>query len=75
MDMLQKEIQVQYKGIEKLAFAKTFETDFKKKSTIPTIMVSWSSSTKSSEKKEQEKTLQNWLKVRLDLDTVRVIEY
>ncbi len=74
---LQKEIKVQYPKIEKFAYAKSIEihSDSTPYDTIPTFLVKWNGYAWKQQRDDQKMILENWLKVRLNLDTVRVIEY
>lgn len=73
---LQKEIVIQYPKINKLSYARAVETGQKGNlDTIPTFLINWDNSLRQSEKLKQSDILSKWLKVRLELDTVRVIQY
>jgi hypothetical protein len=70
---LAQEIQVQYPKVEKVGFSRLAETDMgsMQTDTIPTILVRW----REYPGKAREQQLANWLQLRLDLDTVRVLSY
>ncbi len=73
---LKKELAVQYPRIEKFAFAKSIElNDSGKYDTIPTILVKWKKGTYNSYIRKQSKTLRDWLKIRLNKDTLRVVRF
>ncbi|NPA67290.1 MAG: DUF389 domain-containing protein [Chlorobi bacterium] len=73
---LKKELAVQYPRIEKFAFAKSIElNDSLKYDTIPTLLVKWKKGTYNSYIRKKNKTLKNWLKIRLNLDTLKIVKY
>lgn len=73
MTDLSKEIKIQYPEVERSSYAVTYEvSDSMKIDTIPTLLVRWKGKTAPPKKAEQ---LQNWLKVRTKVDTIRVIQY
>lgn len=73
---LKKELAIQYPKIEKFAFAKSIElNDPAKYDTVPVILVKWEKGTYSSFIRKKSKTLEEWLKIRLNLDTLRVVKY
>ncbi len=73
---LKKELAVQYPEIEKFAFAKSIElNDSAKYDTFPVIMVKWKQGYYNSHIRKKTKTLQDWLKIRLNLDTLRIVKY
>lgn len=71
-----KEVMIHFPKITKLAYGKTIganennETD-----TMFSFIVKWNKKAWRSERRKQKKILEKWLKVRLNLDTLRVIEY
>lgn len=42
--------------------------------TIPTALVEWSSGSSAAQRRDEGARLAEWLKVRLDLDTIRVVQ-
>ncbi len=73
---LKKEFAVQYPKIEKFAFAKSIELNNSEKyDTIPTILIKWKKGTYNSYIRKKSETLEKWLKIRLNLDTLRVVRY
>ncbi len=73
---LKSEMQIQYPKIQKFSYAKTLElNDSGYFDTIPTFLVQWKKYTYRSIIRKQSTILEKWLKVRLNLDTVRVIKY
>jgi len=72
---LSKEFNVQYDKIENFAYAKSFKINQNGGvDTIPTFIISWKKGITNYNKKQQKKQLVEWLKIRLDLDTVLVID-
>lgn len=68
-----REINVQYPRIERIGFSRLAETRVSEMQTdtIPTILVRW----KESPGKIQEQQLADWLKLRLELDTLQLVPY
>ena len=73
---LRKEIQIQYPKIEKFAYSETIEiSENEKLDTIPTFLIKWNGYAWKKLKATQKENIKKWLKIRLNLDTVRVVEY
>lgn len=73
---LSKELKIQFEDLEKVSFAQMVEAgDAGLEDTIPTFMVRWSSKASRKEIDKNEDVLANLMKLRLDLDTVRVVRY
>lgn len=77
---IDKELKVQYEHLEKFAYAPSIE--FSKNNeldTIPTFIIQWDNYLLNKyhvkEKTQTEEKLRHWLKIRLELDTVRVLHY
>lgn len=68
-----KEISVQYPKIDRIGFSRLAETKVSQMQTdtIPTILVRW----KEKPSKAREQQLGEWLKLRLQLDTLQVVNY
>ncbi len=76
MQSLKKELAVQYPRIKKFAFAESIElNDSLKYDTVPTVLIQWKHGTYNSYIKKKTKTLEEWLKIRLNLDTLKVVKY
>lgn len=69
---LSKELKINYDQVESLGYANTISTNFKKTDTIPTFNVTWNSKTKNADKITEAKKIQQWLTLRLKLDTLSV---
>jgi uncharacterized hydrophobic protein (TIGR00271 family) len=69
---LSEEVKVNYSGVNSLSFANLVSTDFNKLDTIPTFMVTWKPKVSSRVKRAESKKLQEWLSLRLKLDTLAV---
>ncbi|MGE0560334.1 MAG: DUF389 domain-containing protein [Flavobacteriales bacterium] len=73
---LKKEIKLQYQEVTQMEFGKIITTDFsEKQDTIATFLIRWSNVLSDVEKTEKKNALQTWLRVRLDDEKVRVINY
>lgn len=69
---LSKELKINYQQVESLGYANTISTNFKKTDTIPTFHVTWNSKTRNADKIKEAKKIQQWLTLRLKLDTLSV---
>ncbi len=73
--LLSKEIKIQFPKIIKFAYAKSIESNLEGNiDTIPSFIVKWNNYAWRAQRKEQKQILEKWLKVRLQLDTIQVIE-
>lgn len=80
LNSIQQELTIQYEHLKRFGFSTSIEYDETGSSdTIPTCLVQWdtylSNRRRSSQRSKQEQKLAKWLKVRLQLDTLRVIAY
>jgi uncharacterized hydrophobic protein (TIGR00271 family) len=72
---LNKEISIQYPNVDRVAYAVSLEMIGPRVDTIPTFMIKWKTD-RSVQSKDSEKTIMRaWLKQRLELDTLRIIEF
>ncbi len=69
---LSREARINYEELEEIGYSNLISTNFDKIDTIPTFTVAWSENLSTSAKSREQKKLQDWLKVRLQLDTLRV---
>lgn len=73
---IKNEIKIQYKEIISLEFGRTISTDFKEKQdTTSTFLVLWDLNLNEDAKKEKKRELQAWLRVRLEDEKLKVINY
>lgn len=69
-----KEVKINYPEVRRLAYARSVEVNGSKLDTVPTFLIAWNKS--SNELKSAQKLkMQLWLKQRLELDTVRIVEF
>lgn len=74
--VLRREVSVQYPDIETNYFSSVqYNLKDGNRDTIPTVFVHWKKGLKRKDKESQSEKLGNWLQVRLNMDTVRVVEY
>ena len=67
---------MQHERVEKFAYGRAIETVFDDTSdTIPTFLIKWKNRTSNYQKRKEKKEIEDWLKVRLNLDTVRVVPF
>ncbi len=69
---LSQEIKTLFEDIEKFGYAKQVITDFNKTDTIPVFKVQWKEGIKEKIKNKENERLTNWLRVKLQLDTLVV---
>ena len=73
---IKQEIKLQYSNVDHMSFGKNITTDFNNiQDTIPTFLIRWKNTISETEKNTQRAALETWLKVRLDDDKVKVINY
>ncbi|PID88013.1 MAG: TIGR00341 family protein [Bacteroidia bacterium] len=73
---LQKEMQIQYPHIKRFAYSPSIEiNDSARYDTIPTFLINWKKGTSAGQRRKDRKTLSAWLKIRLEMDTVRIVNY
>lgn len=69
---ISQEVKVNYENVETLSFANMISTNFSKIDTIPTFNIIWKKNVVTRIKKAETKKIQNWLALRLKLDTLAV---
>ncbi|NJW53913.1 DUF389 domain-containing protein [Salinimicrobium oceani] len=65
-----REAKINYSGIEEMSYANNLTTNFSKIDTIPTFNIRWASNVRNSARKAEMQKLEQWLQVRLPLDTL-----
>ncbi len=81
LQLLEKEIRIEYNLIERVAYGKLVQADFVQNDSLPvidslpTFFVHWSRQVGAREQRMQQEKLAKWLAVRLSVDTVRVMKY
>ena len=69
---LSKEAKINYENIREIGYSNLISTNFSKTDTIPTFTVAWNDQLNSEQLKIQQKKFRDWMKVRLNLDTLAV---
>lgn len=73
---IQKEMQIEYPEARKIGYAAFLEEGVNGHTdTIPTLMVTWDKKLNKNQRDKRTEQLSQWLNVRLNLDTVRVMSY
>ncbi len=73
---LNKELKIQFENLEKVSYALSIEPNEKDGvDTIPTFLVRWKPEARRADIEKNETVMMNLMKLRLDLDTVRVLRY
>lgn len=72
---INKEMVINYPKLSRISYAMSVEMNEGKIDTIPTFLVGWKPKTSNSVKKENKEVMEAWLKQRLSLDTLRIIEF
>lgn len=67
-----KEIEINYKDLKEIGFAKEYISNFKKTDTIPVISVKWKAKVRKNQRRIQEKKLKKWMEVRLKLKNIEI---
>jgi uncharacterized hydrophobic protein (TIGR00271 family) len=75
-ESLHREVRIQYPEVKRMAYARTVEMGRDgEMDSIPTFLVRWDNEVIQDERSKQEGKMKQWLKVRLQLDTVRIIRF
>ncbi len=69
---LSREAKINYENIEEIGYSNLITTNFNKIDTIPTFTVSWNSAVANRELREEQARFENWMRVRLQLDTLAI---
>ncbi len=72
---LSEELKINYEGVETFSYSNKITTNFKKTDTLPVINIRWKKNVSSSERRNDLKKIETWLKFKLKLDTLQVSEY
>ena len=72
---LSKEVTTLYSSISRIAYASSVEMNAGKPDTVPTFLIQWKAATSDSKIKSDSQILQAWLKQRLSLDTLQIVEF
>lgn len=73
---VQKELKVLYPQLETLSFSMAFETNFERQDTLPMCLLKWKRGqlTRTTRNRNAQQ-IGAFLRVRLELDTIKVTEY
>lgn len=76
---ISNEVKILFTDMTKFGYAETIETDFTKEQSMHTFLIEWKTPEKRRRKKvshlNEENKMRNWLKKKLQVDTVRLIHY
>jgi uncharacterized hydrophobic protein (TIGR00271 family) len=77
IDALSREVTITFSEIEKIAYATSYEKDLKAATvdTIPSFLVKWDKDLSRRNRNKKEAQLNELMRVRLGLDTVRIIPF
>ncbi len=70
---ISKEIKLNYSQLKKVGYSNYLSTNFIQIDTVPILTVFWDNTLSEEEQKEQEEKLKEWMKYKLDTDTLRII--
>ena len=73
-DEISNEVKMNYSEIEALSYYNKVTTNFKTTDTIPVISISWNKKYSKKNRKKDVIRLEQWLKYKLKLDTLQIIE-
>jgi uncharacterized hydrophobic protein (TIGR00271 family) len=68
---LSQEAKINYSGLKTLSYANVISTNFKSTDTLSVFTTTWYDSIPNNQ--EQQQKLKLWLKIRLSLDTLKVV--
>jgi hypothetical protein len=75
-ESLHREVRIQYPEVKRMAYARTIEMGRDgEMDSVPTFLVRWDNEVLQGERSLRESTMKEWLKVRLELDTLRIIRF
>ncbi|MBV1887881.1 MAG: DUF389 domain-containing protein [Urechidicola sp.] len=72
-EQISKEAKINYSGLKTLSYANYITTNFKTVDTVSVFNVRWHDSISNTKDKQQR--LGQWLKTRLELDTIKIVNY
>lgn len=73
---VKREIKTQYKEVTSMSYGKTITTNFlSRQDTNGTFFIKWNEKITSEEITEKQTAMQNWLRVRLNDEKIRVLNY
>lgn len=77
IDILSRELAITFSELKRIAFATSFEKDFEtsRVDTIPSFLVQWDPKLSKKNRLKKEAQLNELMRVRLSLDTVRIIPF
>lgn len=70
---ISEEAKINYNGLQAFAFSHQIKTNYSKIDTLAVFYTKWFDSIPTETKNKQELKLKNWLKVRLELDTIKIV--
>jgi uncharacterized hydrophobic protein (TIGR00271 family) len=73
-DEISKEVKMNYEEIEGISYYNRITTNFKTTDTIPVIAINWKKNYPKKEKKKDKIKLDKWLRYKLKLDTIQIID-
>tara|TARA_R110000787_G_scaffold8495_4_gene28691 strand:- start:13720 stop:15141 length:1422 start_codon:yes stop_codon:yes gene_type:complete len=73
-DEISKEVKINYSEIESISYYNKVTTNFKTTDTIPVIAISWNVKYSKKNREKDTESLNNWLRYKLKLDTLQIIE-
>ncbi len=77
IDVLSKELAITFSELRRIAYATSFEKDFETDGvdTIPSFLVKWDLKLSKEKRLKKEAQLNELMRIRLSLDTVRIIPF
>lgn len=69
-----EEVKMNYNEIEQLSYYNKITTNFKTTDTIPVIAITWNKKYPNKERTKDKIKLENWLRYKLQLDTIQIID-
>lgn len=71
---LSDELKINYEGLENFSYSNKITTNFQKTDTLPVINLQFKKNVSLKERKADAKKIEAWLKYRMKIDTLQVIE-
>lgn len=70
-----QELHAAFPAVDQVAFAKARESNFSKATDIPILLLSWKRGTTTTAKRQEQPRVENFLRARMQLDTLKVVNY
>ena len=75
-DALTKEVKALFPELDEIGYSKIQKTNFDTTlNQVPTFMIKWGKTKRARDKKKSEERIENYIRVRANLDTVLLVKF